>query len=431
MMGFVQASWSVLAALAPWLLLGALLAALLHVLLPHNLIRRQLGGYGGAVKAVALGVPLPLCSCGVIPAGIGLKRTGAGNGSALGFLISTPQTGVDSILVSASFLGWPFALFKVAAAAVTGVAGGWWVEAMKDDGAPVEEEAPPADAGGEPGSGGRIGGTLLPMISAMVHHGAELLQSIWRWVAVGVLVSAAIEVLLPQQAWLDLAALGAFGAAAAALVISLPLYVCATASVPIAAALVANGLPLGAALVFLMAGPATNVATVGAVYRGFGRKVTAVYLTTVIVGSLGFAVLFETLIGGTALQVGPAHEHGAPWWAAASAILLALTFGWFGLQEFRRWRRHAAAARRMEVAPGTAASTAPAGTGGGNEAAVEIAVSGMTCGNCAEAVETALLAEPGVELARVDLDRGRATVWGAAPLSSLEAAVQSAGFQVS
>lgn len=416
MTSFVQATWSVLAELAPWLLVGALLAALLHVLLPRNLIRRQLSGYSGAIKAVALGVPLPLCSCGVIPAGIGLKRTGASNGSAMGFLISTPQTGVDSILVSATFLGWPFALFKVAAAAVTGVAGGWWVEGMKDDGAPAEEEAPAADTLHGTKSELMLGDRVLRTIAELVDHGAELLQSIWRWVAVGILVSAAIEVVLPQQAWLDLAALGAFGAAAAALVISLPLYVCATASVPIAAALVANGLPLGAALVFLMAGPATNVATVGAVYRSFGRKVTAVYLTTVIVGSIGFAMLFETLIGGTALQVGPAHEHGAPWWAAISAILLVLMFGWFGVQEFRRWQRQATVARRLKTA-------------GGAGAALEIAVGGMTCGNCAEAVETALLAEPGVEMARVDLDRGRATVWGEVAHGTLKTAVQNAGFQ--
>lgn len=419
MTGFLQSTWSVLAELAPWLLFGALLAALLHVLLPRNLIRRQLSGYGGTIKAVVLGVPLPLCSCGVIPAGIGLKRTGASNGSAMGFLISTPQTGVDSILVSATFLGWPFALFKVAAAAVTGIAGGWWVEGMKDDGAPAEEEAPPEDATGEPDSGHRIGGKVLPRITEMIDHGGELLQSIWRWVAVGILVSAAIEVLLPQQAWLDLAALGTFGAAAAALVISLPLYVCATASVPIAAALVANGLPLGAALVFLMAGPATNVATVGAVYRGFGRKVTAVYLTTVIVGSLGFAVLFEGLIGGGELRVGPAHEHGVPWWAATSAILLVAMFGWFGLQEFRRWRRNARADR-------WASEQVAAGEPGGR--AVEIAVTGMTCGNCADAVESALLAAPGVQAARVDLTGGTATVWGAAAATTLREAVQDAGF---
>jgi len=419
MTGFLQATWSVLAELAPWLLFGALLAALLHVLLPRNLIRRQLSGYGGAVKAVVLGVPLPLCSCGVIPAGIGLKRTGASNGSAMGFLISTPQTGVDSILVSATFLGWPFALFKVAAAAVTGIAGGWWVEAMKDDGSPVEDAAPDEAVGDESSSGNRVGGTILTKVSEMVGHGGELLQSIWRWVAVGILVSAAIEVLLPQQAWLDLAALGTFGAAAAALVISLPLYVCATASVPIAAALVANGLPLGAALVFLMAGPATNVATVGAVYRGFGRKVTAVYLTIVIVGSLGFAVLFEALIGGAAPRAGHAHEHSVAWWAATSAILLVLMFGWFGLQEFRRWRRNVRADR---WSTGQVAAGEPGGR------AVEIAVTGMTCGNCADAVESALLAAPGVQAARVDLTGGTATVWGAAAASTLREAVQDAGF---
>ena len=419
MTAFAQATWSVLAELAPWLLFGALLAALLHVLLPRNLIRRQLSGYGGAIKAVVLGVPLPLCSCGVIPAGIGLKRTGASNGSAMGFLISTPQTGVDSILVSATFLGWPFALFKVAAAAVTGIAGGWWVEAMKDDGAPVEEEAPDEQSGDAAGDGRRGGGAVLGKLSEMVDHGGELLQSIWRWVAVGILVSAAIEVLLPQQAWLDLAALGTFGAAAAALVISLPLYVCATASVPIAAALVANGLPLGAALVFLMAGPATNVATVGAVYRGFGRKVTAVYLTIVIVGSLGFAVLFEALIGGAAPRAGHAHEHGVAWWAATSAILLLLMFGWFGLQEFRRWRRNARADR-------WSAEQVTAGEPSGR--AVEIAVTGMTCNNCAAAVESALLSAQGVEAARVDLTGGTATVWGAAAAATLREAVQDAGF---
>lgn len=421
MTGFVQATWNVLLQLAPWLLLGALLGSLLHVLLPKNLIRRQFSGYGGTVKAVVLGVPLPLCSCGVIPAGIGLKRTGASNGAAMGFIISTPETGVDSILVSANFLGWPFALYKLAAAAVTGVAGGWWVERLNVDEVAVETEG--ADDAGEASredADDVVGdGRIMRSISAMIDHGGELLQSIWRWVAIGVLASAAIEVLLPQQAWIDLAALGTFGAAAAALVISLPLYVCAVASVPIAAALVANGLPLGAALVFLMAGPATNVATVGAVYRAFGRKVTAVYLTTVIVSSVAFAVLFETLIGGTALQLGPAHEHGAPWWAFSSALLVLLIFAWFGVQEFRRWRRNVRADRW---------STEQVAAGEPDGRAVEIAVTGMTCGHCAETVESALLAAPGVQAARVDLTGGTATVWGAAAASALREAVQDAGF---
>ena len=124
----LNAIWSILLDLAPWLLLGAGVASALHIWLPPGLLQRHLSGYAGVAKAVALGVPMPLCSCGVIPAGLGLKKDGASDGAALGFLISTPQTGVDSILVSASFLGWPFALFKVGAATVTGLVGGWLVE---------------------------------------------------------------------------------------------------------------------------------------------------------------------------------------------------------------------------------------------------------------------------------------------------------------
>ena len=116
--------WMVWLELAPWLRLGASIAAILHVVLPPSFVRRQFKGAGGVVKAVVLGVPMPLCSCGVIPAALGLKKEGASDGSAVGFLISTPQTGVDSILVSASFLGWPFAAFKLASAAALGLVGG-------------------------------------------------------------------------------------------------------------------------------------------------------------------------------------------------------------------------------------------------------------------------------------------------------------------
>ncbi|MFT5442843.1 MAG: uncharacterized membrane protein YraQ (UPF0718 family), partial [Myxococcota bacterium] len=119
--------------LSPWFLLGMVVSGLLHGLLPRDFIKRQLQGRTGIAKAVSLGIPLPLCSCGVIPAGLGLKRDGASNGASMGFLISTPQTGVDSILVSASFLGWPFALFKVLAAAVTGLLGGWLSDRVTAD----------------------------------------------------------------------------------------------------------------------------------------------------------------------------------------------------------------------------------------------------------------------------------------------------------
>ncbi|HPM83129.1 MAG TPA: permease, partial [Candidatus Anammoximicrobium sp.] len=241
--------------------MGTLIAGLVHVLLSPGFIHRRLQGPTGVLKAVGIGVPLPLCSCGVIPAGLGLKKDGASDGACIAFLISTPQTGVDSILVSGSFLGWPFALFKVVVAAVTGVAGGWLVDALAGD--RNGEHGSPVDA---PAS--RRGG-----VRELVAHGLDIIRSIWLWLVFGVVVSAAINVFVPPSYLSGLGSLGILPSAVAALAISVPLYVCATASVPIAAALVAGGLPTGAALVFLIAGPATNVATIGAVYRRYGGRV--------------------------------------------------------------------------------------------------------------------------------------------------------------
>ena len=123
---FLDNIWNLMLELAPWLFVGTVMASLLHIWLPPDFINRRLGSGGpsSVLRAVVFGVPLPLCSCAVIPAAVSLKKEGAGQGSALGFLIATPQTGVDSILVTASMLGWPFALFKVVAALVTGVVGG-------------------------------------------------------------------------------------------------------------------------------------------------------------------------------------------------------------------------------------------------------------------------------------------------------------------
>jgi uncharacterized protein len=144
---FAIQCWNVTCELAPWLLLGMLLSGLMHACLPANFVRQEFRGFAGILKAVGLGVPLPLCSCGVIPAGIGLKNQGASNGAAIGFLISTPQTGVDSILVSAALFGWPFAVFKMVSAAVLGVAGGWIADQVDpglDDIKPSAKENSPA-----------------------------------------------------------------------------------------------------------------------------------------------------------------------------------------------------------------------------------------------------------------------------------------------
>ncbi len=401
-MAFLASIWGILLELAPWLLLGTAIAAVLHVVLPRDLVSRQFRGYGGVAKAVLLGVPMPLCSCGVIPAGLGLKKDGASDGAVVGFLISTPQTGVDSILVSASFLGWPFAFFKLASAAVTGLVGGWWAEATTGgDSSPALLPRPPATS-------------KRAALAEMRDHGLDILRSIWRWLVVGVLVSAAIEVFVPDRALASLGEFGILGAGIAALAVSLPLYVCATASVPIAAALVGAGMPAGAALVFLMAGPASNVATIGAIYKALGRKVLVTYLATIVVGSLGLAMVFDWVIGDAAAREALGHVDYAPWWAVLGAVLLVALLAWFALEELRTFVRR----------PGAARPEAPSG----GESVQEIAIEGMSCANCVNHVEKALRETEGVTEVEVSLDPGLARVSGTADESQLRTAVAAAGY---
>ena len=390
--------WTTWLELAPWLLLGAAIAGLLHALLPPSFLKRRLAGRRGVANAVLLGVPLPLCSCGVIPTGLGLKTQGAGDGATVGFLISTPQTGVDSVLVTASFLGWPFALFKVIWAAVTGLIGGWWADAIASPGADdtsVDSTAaqPPANR-----------------LRAAVGHAIEMLRSIWRWIVIGVLLSAAIETWLPTGGLASLGSYGGLPAMLAALVISLPLYVCATASVPIAASLVAAGLPAGAALVFLMAGPATNVATIGAVYRTLGSRQLGVYLATIIGGSILGGLLFGWLVDSSAGHLA-AHVHSAPWWSVLCGMLLAVFFAWFALSDLRR-------AASRDGAP----SQSPG---------VRVGVEGMTCNGCVAKLEQTIARDPEVESFNVTLNPGAAVARGPITTERLKQLVRDAGFTAS
>ncbi len=411
----LSAIWTIFAELAPWLLLGTAVAGLLHVWLPAEWIRGRLRGPRGVVEASLLGVPLPLCSCGVIPAGIGLKKDGASDGASVGFLISTPQTGVDSILVAAAFLGWPFALFKTAAAFVTGIVGGLVVEylgrkppeppAADDFGLTVLTE-PVAPTPHEPPA------PVGPAWRRAVDHGQEILRSIWLWVLFGVVVSAAITTWLQEDTLKGVDAMGGVVPGLVALGVSLPFYVCATASVPMAAALVSTGLSTGTALVFLMAGPATNVATIGAVFKQFGRTVTAVYLGTIVVGSLAFAMLFDQLVPNAAATV---HDHGhdhTAWWATGSAVALAGLFGWFAVDDLRR------VSRRWFARPVDADGDA-----------IRVPVEGMTCHGCTGKLESALRSTDGVQAVEVRLEPGEAIVRGDVDEATVRTVIRGTGFR--
>jgi uncharacterized membrane protein YraQ (UPF0718 family)/copper chaperone CopZ len=403
---FVQNLWQVFLDLSPSLLLGLAIAGLLHAYLPRGLIHRSLSRptLRSAWWASLIGVPMPLCSCGVVPAGMALRNEGASKGATTAFLISTPQTGIDSVLVSASFLGWPFALFKVAAALVTGLVGGGAVNRLTVD----EPVAAPSETSEQREQNAQPG-----PIRALRYAVFDLFGAIDLWILAGVLAAALISTLVPAdyfsgQAWSQ----GILGMLVV-LAISLPLYVCTTGSVPIAASLIAAGMPAGSALVFLMAGPATNVATIGAVYRALGGRVLSIYLGTVILMSMAMGLGFEFVLGDAA-HTHASHAHGPGVLSLVSSLLV------IGLMLFLLGRR---LRRRLRSA------TALRGAGSRD---LILEVEGMTCEHCVSRVKRTLEAFDSVDEATPSLSAGRVLIRGGhLDATALAEAVQKAGYKAS
>ena len=384
--------------------MGLFLAGILHVYLPTGFVRRALNRahIGSVLRAVLIGVPMPLCSCGVIPAALGLRRDGASRGATTAFMISTPQTGVDSILVSASFLGWPFALFKVIAAFFTGLLGGALVNRFTDSSEGSELETAVVDE--KLAEGSRIKEIFRYAIF-------DLLGAIDLWIIAGVVIAAMITLFTPEDFFASMPwAQGVVGLLLV-LFISTPLYVCTTGSVPIAASLIAAGMPLGSALVFLMAGPATNVATIGAVYRTLGGRVLGLYLGTVIVMSFILGLTFDFVLISDTVQT--SHEHSSlSDLNKISAVVVIMLLAWLSMKRIGNhfFKTH-------EIVE--------------DDMSTNLKVEGMTCPHCVANVKKSLEAVKGVETADPDLASGNVRVEGDdLDNEALARAVEAAGYKV-
>jgi uncharacterized protein len=299
--GILGESLKLFIQMSPYLLFGFLFAGLLHVFVSLDWIARHLGksSFGSVVKAVILGIPLPLCSCGVIPAAIALRKKGASRGATISFLIATPITGVDSILATYSLLGLFFTIFRIVAASIAAFVAGVLSnilirhEHVDVAGEPIPEESCPHCRSSEPSRGDAAkGGNRL---MELFHYAfVELLGDIWKWLVFGILIGGLISYLLPGDfihqylgmGWLSMIVM---------LIIGIPMYVCSTGSIPIAASLMLKGLSPGAALVFLLAGPATNAVTITVVARELGKKAATLYVLTIAVMSVLAGALLNAM----------------------------------------------------------------------------------------------------------------------------------------
>ncbi|MEM7682875.1 MAG: SO_0444 family Cu/Zn efflux transporter [Planctomycetota bacterium] len=395
-MPFLNALLDVILELAPWLVLGLVSAGLVRAWLPQRLVLRWLGGQSkwAPVRAAVVGTPLPLCSCSVLPVAVDLRRQGAGRGATSSFLVSTPANGVDSIAVTYGLLGPFLAWVRPAVGILTATLVGWSVEVFGEkrkpatalpiagtsDAPSMNEDSGSGDSGGgdccgskqvepapasassccsskaepepaavssccvsqaeAPAAGSCCSAeqnkTVAPDgwvrrgLSGVRYAFTNLLPDIAGWIAIGVIAAAAVAALAPEG-WLAEVGRGPIGMLAAVLV-GVPMYLCATASVPLAAAMLAAGASPGVVVVFLLAGPATNLATFALLRKELGTRSAWVFLVSMTVVSVAAGMAVDALAAALSInvagQVSMGHDHGGNWLGYAAAALLIGAMVW-------------------------------------------------------------------------------------------------------
>ncbi|MFI0472511.1 SO_0444 family Cu/Zn efflux transporter [Halomonas sp. HMF6819] len=350
-MNTINTLLSVALSAAPWLLLGLFVAGLIKAFLSEQMLTRWLGGtgLGSILRAAVIGMPLPLCSCGAIPTAMALHRGGAGRGPTTSFLISTPGVGADSIFLTSALLGPLMALLRVVGALVTAIITGVLISFTK-------ERAVAVNAGP---SGGCCGShdthdhdhdhdhdhensaasdapeTLMGrLLGGLRYAFSELLDDFSVWIFAGLLLAGVLMAWVSPDALAGLSG-GPLALAVMALV-GIPLYVCAAAATPIAAGLLLAGITPGMALVFLLAGPITSLATLAVFRRELGTTALAIYMVSIFVVTVALGALVDAAL--THVGIDPVSQAGQVQALLPSGIewvaLAVLSF--FALRPLRR-----------------------------------------------------------------------------------------------
>lgn len=336
---------------APWLVLGLILGGLIKATLPTEFLNKHLksDSVGSIVKATLLGAPLPLCSCGVVPAAVGLRQAGASKSATVSFLISTPETGVDSVSVTYALMGPVMAIARTISALfsafITGLAVFLFNQrdnkqnhaipttvnvssccgSAKPDEAKIKTDTLETDACCS--SQQPVGSVKTKIKQSLNYAFNDMLVDIIGWLTLGLVFAAVVQTYVPSDF------LTQWGSGLLAmllmLVIGIPMYVCATASTPIAVGLILAGISPGVALVFLLSGPATNIGTLGIIAKLLGRKTMWIYLAGTAGSALLAGWLFDQLIlmfgWNLAINMQAHHQTLPQWLQILCTILLVMS----------------------------------------------------------------------------------------------------------
>lgn len=416
-MDFLESLLAILTQMSPYIMFGFFIAGLLHVFVKPSAMSKHLSGNGlkSVIKAAALGIPLPLCSCGVLPTAVSLKRNGASNAASTSFLIATPQTGVDSIAATWSLLGPAMAVIRPLAALACAILGGCAVgrltpdisldtaEAACDEGCSCHNHSHTDD------SHHTIAGKLL----ASARYGfVDMVQHVGKWLVIGLVVAALITVFVPDDLFVSLARYPLL-AMLVMVSVAIPMYICATGSIPIALSLMLKGLTPGVAFVMLMAGPAANFASVMVLHRAMGGKATAIYVASVVLTAISVGLAIDLLlpaawfVPNAAVAHACCGEHSFSLFdmACSAALVLMLVNAFIQNRKNNNRKIEAADTKRVYN------------------------VHGMMCAHCQANVQKGIESIEGVELVVVSLDNKTAEVAGNVAPDIVIARIRSLGYE--
>lgn len=392
---------------AIYLIFGFLVAGILHIIFPESMVRRHLGkdSFGSVLKSTLFGIPLPICSCGVVPVAVSIKNSGASKGSVVSFLIATPQVGADSFMITYSLLGWVFGVFRIITSLITALSAGIMVNMFGKDGNGIMF---PMDLNNN-------NETLKDRAGSVFRYMEyELLGSIATPLLIGMVVAGCISVFVPDN-FFEIYMGSNFFSMVIMLVIGIPMYVCASASTPIAASLIMKGMSPGAALVFLLTGPATNAISISSIMGVIGKRSTIVYLAVISSASLAFGYLLNLFVGEFGFnKIIMLHDMAMlpEWVRLAGSVILGVMLVWFYI--------HKKILNQIKMNDGDMSEK------------ITLHVSGMSCSHCSSSVKKAVEGVSGASNVLVDLEgrKVKFEVTDSTVIEKVKSAVSFAGFTV-
>lgn len=419
----LYASFKLFIEMSAYIFFGLIFVGLLNMFISKDMVLKHVGkkNIWSAVKASLFGVPLPLCSCGVIPTAVYMAKNGASKGSVVSFLISTPQTGIDSIIATYGMMGPIFAAFRPIAALIMGIAGGTVTslfdknESMFENNQPVKDSCQDSCETEKPANP-----SLKERFKTSLRYSfVEFIDDIAGQFIVGLFIAGLITYLIPDGYFAKTEVTGGIIGMLIMIAIGAPMYICATASIPIALTLMMKGFSPGTAFVFLAVGPATNAASLAIISKSLGKKTASIYLGMIALLSIVFGYILDWIFlsnGINPMYAMQHHEHGSGMLPEYIQIIFAVIFSLLLAGSF--YRKFISKYINKK------------GKAKMENSKTIIKIEGMSCNHCVMSVQKTLSAVDGVTKAEVSLNDKSAYLEGDFSLAEAEKAIESIGYEV-